>query len=142
AFQVTVRNKKRVEYTYEITVKVKGEWLVGEEKKTFKGNLDLAEFLFGELDDLQIEAKLTDDKELLHQDKQRIRQDMKMFLKPIREKLLEFEAKLKESSWKRSMMIALNAKNKMKIINGEFPKPSSDSVNRALWERNNDMIIS
>ncbi|GKB16319.1 cysteine-rich receptor-like protein kinase 8 [Tanacetum coccineum] len=46
------------------------------------------------------------------------------------------------SSWKRSMMIALNAKNKMKIINGEFPKPSSDSANRALWERNNDMIIS
>jgi len=96
AFQVTVRNKKRVGYTYEITVKVKGEWLVGEEKKTFKGNLDLAEFSFGELDDLQIEAKLTDDKDLIHQDKQRIRQDMKMFLKPIREKLLEFEAELKE----------------------------------------------
>ncbi|GJS54506.1 activator of HSP90 ATPase, partial [Tanacetum coccineum] len=96
AFQVTVRNKKRVGYTYEITVKVKGEWLVGEEKKTFKGNLDLAEFSFGELDDLQIEARLTDDKDLLHQDKQRIRQDMKMFLKPIREKLLEFEAELKE----------------------------------------------
>nr|GEZ49720.1 activator of Hsp90 ATPase, N-terminal [Tanacetum cinerariifolium] len=96
AFQVTVRNKKRVGYTYEITVKVKGEWLIGEEKKTFKGNLDLAEFSFGELDDLQIEARLTDDKDLLHQDKQRIRQDMKMFLKPIREKLLEFEAELKE----------------------------------------------
>lgn len=96
AFQVTVRNKKRVGYTYEITVKVKGEWLVGEEKKTFKGNLDLAEFSFGELDDLQIEVKLTDDKDFLHEDKQRIRQEMKMFLKPIREKLLEFEAELKE----------------------------------------------
>lgn len=96
AFQVTVRNKKRVGYTYEITVKVKGEWLVGEEKKPFKGNLDLAEFSFGELDDLQIEVKLTDDKDFLHEDKQRIRQEMKMFLKPIREKLLEFEAELKE----------------------------------------------
>ncbi|GKB16318.1 activator of HSP90 ATPase, partial [Tanacetum coccineum] len=95
AFQVTVRNKKHVGYTYEITVKVKGK-LVGEEKKTFKGNLDLAEFLFRELDDLQIEAKLTVNKELLHQDKKRIRQDMKMFLKPFREKLLEFEAELKE----------------------------------------------
>ncbi|GKG30804.1 cysteine-rich receptor-like protein kinase 8 [Tanacetum coccineum] len=46
------------------------------------------------------------------------------------------------SSWKGSMMIALNAKNKMKIINVEFPKPSSDLTTRALWERNNDMIIS
>lgn len=31
-----------------------GEWRIGEEKKTFKGNLDLAEFSFGELDDLQV----------------------------------------------------------------------------------------
>lgn len=31
-----------------------GEWLIGEEKKTFKGNLDIAEFSFGELDDLQV----------------------------------------------------------------------------------------
>lgn len=96
AYLVTVRNKKRVGYTYEITLKVKGEWLVGEEKKTFKGNLDISEFSFGELDDLQVEVKLNDEKELLHQDKQRIRQDMKSFLKPIREKLLEFEAELKE----------------------------------------------
>nr|GEU72063.1 putative ribonuclease H-like domain-containing protein [Tanacetum cinerariifolium] len=46
------------------------------------------------------------------------------------------------SSWKRSMMIALNAKNKMKMINGEFLEPSSNSIYRALWERINDMIIS
>ncbi|GJX65385.1 cysteine-rich receptor-like protein kinase 8 [Tanacetum coccineum] len=45
-------------------------------------------------------------------------------------------------SWKRSMMIALNAKNKMKIINGEFAEPEVNSRNRALWERTNDMIIS
>ena len=31
-----------------------GEWLIGEEKKTFKGNLDIEEFSFGELDDLQV----------------------------------------------------------------------------------------
>ncbi|KAK1418349.1 hypothetical protein QVD17_27492 [Tagetes erecta] len=96
AFLVTVRNKKRVGYTYEITLKVKGEWVIGEEKKTFKGNLDLAEFSFGELDDLQVEVRLNEEKDLLFPDKQRILQDMKTFLKPIREKLLEFEAELKQ----------------------------------------------
>nr|GEV58607.1 cold-regulated 47 [Tanacetum cinerariifolium] len=40
------------------------------------------------------------------------------------------------------MMISLNAKNKMKIINGEFPEPNLDSTVRAPWDRNNDMIIS
>ncbi|GJW36219.1 cysteine-rich receptor-like protein kinase 8 [Tanacetum coccineum] len=44
--------------------------------------------------------------------------------------------------WKRSLMIALNAKNKMKIITGEFVEPRVDSELRALWERNNDMLIS
>ncbi|MFS7918585.1 putative activator of 90kDa heat shock protein ATPase [Helianthus anomalus] len=96
AFLVTVRNKKRVGYTYEITLKVKGEWLVGGEKKKFNGNLDLAEFSFGELDDLQVEVRLNEAKDLLHEDKQRIREDMKKFLKPICQKLLEFEAELKE----------------------------------------------
>ncbi|PWA89235.1 Cysteine-rich RLK (receptor-like protein kinase) 8 [Artemisia annua] len=46
------------------------------------------------------------------------------------------------SSWKRSMMIALNAKNKLKIVTGEYVEPSSDSEERAMWERTNDMIIS
>ncbi|GJY68738.1 cysteine-rich receptor-like protein kinase 8 [Tanacetum coccineum] len=46
------------------------------------------------------------------------------------------------NSWKRSLMIALNAKNKMKIITGEFIEPRMDSELRALWERNNDMLIS
>nr|GEU95502.1 homogeneously-staining region [Tanacetum cinerariifolium] len=46
------------------------------------------------------------------------------------------------SSWKRSMIIALNAKNKMKIVTGEFPEPATDSPTRALWERNNEMRIS
>nr|GEV51522.1 reverse transcriptase, RNA-dependent DNA polymerase, Gag-polypeptide of LTR copia-type [Tanacetum cinerariifolium] len=40
------------------------------------------------------------------------------------------------------MVIALNAKYKMKIINGDFVEPNSTSPIRALWERNNDMIIS
>ncbi|GJZ62667.1 cysteine-rich receptor-like protein kinase 8 [Tanacetum coccineum] len=46
------------------------------------------------------------------------------------------------SSWKRSIMIALNAKNKMKLVNGEFPEPSIESNLRAIWESNNDMLIS
>ncbi|XP_071730461.1 uncharacterized protein [Rutidosis leptorrhynchoides] len=46
------------------------------------------------------------------------------------------------SSWKRSMMIALNAKNKLQIVTGEFAEPAISSNSRALWERTNDMIIS
>jgi hypothetical protein len=46
------------------------------------------------------------------------------------------------SSWKRSMMIALNAKNKLKIVNGEYVEPNVNSELRAIWERTNDMVIS
>ncbi|GKB54380.1 cysteine-rich receptor-like protein kinase 8 [Tanacetum coccineum] len=46
------------------------------------------------------------------------------------------------SSWKRSIMIALNAKNKMKLVTGEFPEPTIESDLRAIWERKNDMLIS
>ncbi|XP_074286780.1 uncharacterized protein LOC141611989 isoform X2 [Silene latifolia] len=53
AFLVTVRNKKRVGYTYELTLVVKGEWLVGGETKKVKGYLDIPEFSYGELDDLE-----------------------------------------------------------------------------------------
>ncbi|KAM3267159.1 putative protein isoform X1 [Capsicum chacoense] len=96
AFLVTVRNKKRVGYTYELTIKVKGEWLVGDEKKVIKGHIDIPEFSFGELDDLQIEVSLSEDKDFGQQDKHRIKQDMKQFLQPLREKLLQFEQELKE----------------------------------------------
>ncbi|XP_071695942.1 uncharacterized protein [Rutidosis leptorrhynchoides] len=40
------------------------------------------------------------------------------------------------------MLIALNAKNKLKIVTKEYEEPAPDSVLRPLWERNNDMIIS
>nr|GEU76510.1 cysteine-rich RLK (receptor-like protein kinase) 8 [Tanacetum cinerariifolium] len=46
------------------------------------------------------------------------------------------------NSWRRSMVIALNAKNKLKIITNEYQEPTIESPLRALWERNNDMIIS
>lgn len=96
AYLVTVRNKKRVGYTYELTLKVKGEWTIGEEKKAVKGHLEIPEFSFGEVDDLQMEVKLSDDKDLLQQDKVRIRHDLKKFLLPVREKLLQFEQELKD----------------------------------------------
>ncbi|XP_059636503.1 uncharacterized protein LOC132278676 [Cornus florida] len=96
AFLVTVRNKKRVGYNYELTLRVKGEWIVEEEKKNVKGQIDIAEFSFGELDELQIEVSLSEEKDLGHQDKLRIRKDFKVFLQPVREKLVQFEQELKE----------------------------------------------
>ncbi|GKB56175.1 putative RNA-directed DNA polymerase, partial [Tanacetum coccineum] len=44
--------------------------------------------------------------------------------------------------WKRSMMIALSARNKIKLINGEFKEPDVSSPIRSYWERANDMVIS
>ncbi|KAE8720854.1 protein HEADING DATE 3A-like [Hibiscus syriacus] len=97
AFLVTVRNKKRVGYTYELTLKVKGEWHIQEEKKNVKGHIDIPEFSFGELDDLQMEVKLSEEKEFVQQDKQQIVRDLKkLFLQPVREKLLQFEQELKD----------------------------------------------
>jgi len=96
AYLVTVRNKKRAGYTYELTLRVKGEWIIEEEKKTVKGHIDIAEFEFGELDDLQIEVRLSEEKDLGQQDKLRISKDLKLFLQPVREKLLQFEQELKE----------------------------------------------
>ncbi|GJW97351.1 hypothetical protein Tco_0179159 [Tanacetum coccineum] len=40
------------------------------------------------------------------------------------------------------MMIALNAKKKLKIVTSALSEPSVDSKERAIWERTNDMIIS
>ncbi|GKB20576.1 cysteine-rich receptor-like protein kinase 8 [Tanacetum coccineum] len=45
-------------------------------------------------------------------------------------------------TWKRSMLIALSAKNKLKLINGEYDEPVVDSPLKAYWERANDMLIS
>ncbi|KAL8492666.1 hypothetical protein ACS0TY_024022 [Phlomoides rotata] len=95
AFLVIVRNKKRVGYTYELTLKVKGEWHIGEEKKNIKGHIDVPEFSFGELDELEIQVKLSEEKDVSPQDKQRIIHDIKLFLQPLREKLLQFEEELK-----------------------------------------------
>jgi len=57
AFLVTVRNKKRVGYTYELSLKFKGEWLIEEENKKVKGHLEIPEFSFGELEDLEVKTR-------------------------------------------------------------------------------------
>ncbi|KAJ0266820.1 hypothetical protein HA466_0007520 [Hirschfeldia incana] len=93
---VTVRNKKRVGYTYELSLKVQGEWSFEENTKKVKGSLDIPEFSFGELDDLEVNVKLNEDKEISQQLKQQVRLDMKQFLEPIRLKLSQFEQELKD----------------------------------------------
>ncbi|XP_057768054.1 uncharacterized protein LOC130988265 [Salvia miltiorrhiza] len=95
AFLVTVRNKKRVGYTYELSLIVKGEWEIGGETKKMKGHIDVVEFSFGELDDLEIQVKLSEDKDVQPQVKQQIIQDLKLFLQPLRKHLLRFEEELK-----------------------------------------------
>ncbi|XP_010483377.1 PREDICTED: uncharacterized protein LOC104761907 [Camelina sativa] len=96
AFLVTVRNKKRVGYTYELSLKVEGEWSYEENMKKVKGSLEIPEFSFGELDDLEVDVKLSEDKEFSQQLKNLIRLDMKQFLEPIRLKLGQFEQELKD----------------------------------------------
>ncbi|XP_031504330.1 uncharacterized protein LOC116266948 [Nymphaea colorata] len=96
AFLVTVRNKKRVGYTYKISLKFKGEWLVKEENKAMKGFIDIHEFSFGELDDLQIEVRLNEEKDLLEDERLRILNDVRLFLPSIRNQLSKFEEELKD----------------------------------------------
>ncbi|TVU07692.1 hypothetical protein EJB05_41057, partial [Eragrostis curvula] len=96
AFLVTVRNKKRVGYTYELSLKFKGEWLIKEENKKVRGHLEIPEFSFGELEDLEVKVMISDDKDLSSNDKVQICKDLKSFISPIQEKLREFEKELKD----------------------------------------------
>ncbi|GKC62011.1 cysteine-rich receptor-like protein kinase 8 [Tanacetum coccineum] len=57
----------------------------------------------------------------------------------ISKKLLESE---NYGTWRRSLLIALSAKNKLKLINGEYEERDPNSELRAYWERANDMLIS
>lgn len=44
--------------------------------------------------------------------------------------------------WKRSLTIALSAKNKLGIVNDTFSVPDATSPLKAQWDIVNDMIIS
>ena len=59
---------------------------------SFYVNLDC--FLFFFLG--QVEVRLSETSDLLHQDKVQIKEDLKLFLQPVREKLLQFEQELKD----------------------------------------------
>ncbi|KAK2398163.1 ATPase activator domain-containing protein [Trifolium repens] len=93
---VVVRNKKRVSFTYELSLKVKGEWIIQGNKKLLGGHIDVPEISFGELDDLQMEVRLNEASDISHQDKIDICNDLKLFLQPVREKLFQFEQELKD----------------------------------------------
>lgn len=44
----------------------------------------------------QVEVRLSEARDILHQDKTQMRNDLKLFLQPVREKLLQFEQELKD----------------------------------------------
>ena len=44
----------------------------------------------------QVEVRLSEARDILHQDKTQICNDLKLFLQPVREKLLQFEQELKD----------------------------------------------
>ena len=46
------------------------------------------------------------------------------------------------SSWKRSMIIALSAKNKLAFVDGSITPPLTDSSTYSSWYRVNSMVIS
>ncbi|XP_058727245.1 uncharacterized protein LOC131598676 [Vicia villosa] len=96
ALVVVVRNKKRVSFTYELSLKVKGEWIIQGNNKLLAGHIDVPEISFGELDDLQVEVRLNEAPDISPQDKIEIHNNLKLFLQPIREKLLQFEQELKD----------------------------------------------
>lgn len=50
--------------------------------------------------------RLNEEKDLTHQDKVKIKQDLKLFLQPVREKLLQFEQELKDR-WKKPLTIMI-----------------------------------
>ncbi|CAI8594596.1 unnamed protein product [Vicia faba] len=96
ALVVVVRNKKRVSFTYELSLRVKGEWIIQGNKKLVGGQIDVPEISFGELDDLQVEVRLNEASDISPQDKIEIYNNLKLFLQPIREKLLQFEQEIKD----------------------------------------------
>ncbi|XP_056697935.1 uncharacterized protein [Spinacia oleracea] len=46
------------------------------------------------------------------------------------------------NDWKRSMMIALSARNKLCFVDGSLNQPASNSANFRIWNRCNDLVIS
>ncbi|BBN16195.1 hypothetical protein MPTK1_7g04270 [Marchantia polymorpha subsp. ruderalis] len=93
---VTVRKKKRVGYSFEITIKFNGEITSSGEPKNLEGSVKLLEAAYGELDDLQVEVTLKD-RTVPANEKSRVSDAIgKSFLPVLRQQLALFEAELEE----------------------------------------------
>ncbi|XP_021857699.1 uncharacterized protein [Spinacia oleracea] len=46
------------------------------------------------------------------------------------------------NDWKRSMVIALSARNKPCFVDGSLNQPAANSANHRIWNRCNDLVIS
>lgn len=100
---VTVRQKKRVGYSFEIemkytmNVKKQGEGEEDEGKKDVEGKMKVTEACYGELDDLQLEVNVSSKDVSDSVLRKKITQSLvSLFLPEIRCKLEQFEAELKE----------------------------------------------
>jgi hypothetical protein len=92
ASMVTVRQRKRIGYSFEIEMK----YVVHLEpsSKPIEGKMKVPEACYGELDDLELEVTVSASDV---KDSAKVKQTLtKLFLPKIRRKLEEFEAELKE----------------------------------------------
>lgn len=92
ASMVTVRQRKRIGYSFEIEMK----YVVHLEpsSKPIEGKMKVPEACYGELDDLELEVTVSSSDV---KDSAKVKQTLtKLFLPKIRRKLEEFEAELKE----------------------------------------------
>ncbi len=95
---VTVRQKKRVGYSFEISMTVKMEVFTAQGvKKDLEGTMKVPEACYGELDDLQLEVSITQSQIADSAQRKRITQALvASFLPAIRCKLEQFESELNE----------------------------------------------
>ncbi|KAL2610815.1 hypothetical protein R1flu_022507 [Riccia fluitans] len=93
---VTVRKKKRVGYSFEITIKFNGELTSSEASKDLEGSVKVLDAAYGELDDLQLEVSLKD-RLVAADEKSRVEDAIgKSFLPVLRQQLALFEAELEQ----------------------------------------------
>lgn len=89
---VTVRNKKRHGFCYEITLKFKGDW---RDSKGLEGTLKVPEASYNDLDDIELEVNLSSTSIIVDSEKAVYLDAVRSFLPAIRERLLVFEDELK-----------------------------------------------
>ncbi|KAL3682006.1 hypothetical protein R1sor_000028 [Riccia sorocarpa] len=93
---VTVRKKKRVGYSFDITIKFNGELTSPGVSKDLEGTVKLLEAAYGELDDLQLEVSLKD-RSVAADEKGKVQDAIgKSLLPALRKQLAVFEAELEQ----------------------------------------------